>query len=60
MRTLATSNGDSMNATPDRTAENKTAQKPKYETPRIEMLSEKEILSRFQVTQAMATWWGAC
>ena len=49
-----------MNATTDRTPESKTNQKPKYETPRLETLSEKEILSRFQVTQAMATWWGAC
>jgi hypothetical protein len=32
--------------------------KPKYETPRVRVMSEKEILSTFQVTQAMASWWG--
>jgi hypothetical protein len=33
--------------------------RPKYETPRIQEMSEREILNTFQVTQAMQTWWTA-
>jgi hypothetical protein len=33
--------------------------RPKYQTPRIQPMSEREILNTFQVTQAMATWWVA-
>jgi hypothetical protein len=33
--------------------------KPKYETPRVRVMTEKEILNTFQVTQAMASWWAA-
>lgn len=32
-------------------------ERPRYETPRIQALSEQEILSTFQITQSMATWW---
>jgi hypothetical protein len=31
-----------------------------YEPPSIRAISEKEILETFQITQAMASWWGAC
>jgi hypothetical protein len=34
--------------------------RPKYETPRVLQMTEREILNSFQVTQAMATWWTAC
>ncbi|HEY6843046.1 MAG TPA: hypothetical protein VI391_02685 [Thermoanaerobaculia bacterium] len=30
---------------------------PRYEAPRIQVLSEKDILSTFQITQSMNTWW---
>jgi hypothetical protein len=35
----------------------KDESKPKYETPQIKQMSEREILSTFQVTQSMAGWW---
>ena len=31
--------------------------RPAYERPRIQEMSEREILNTFQVTQAMQTWW---
>jgi len=30
---------------------------PTYETPRIQAMSEKEILNSFQITQSMGGWW---
>jgi hypothetical protein len=34
-------------------------QKPKYEAPRIKVLTEEEVLSAFQVTAAgTSMWWG--
>jgi len=30
---------------------------PRYETPRIQAMSEKEILNSFQITQSMGVWW---
>jgi hypothetical protein len=33
------------------------AERPRYETPRIQAMSEKDILSSFQITQSMGTWW---
>ena len=30
---------------------------PRYEAPRIQMMTEREILNTFQITQSMATWW---
>ena len=30
---------------------------PKYETPRIQAMDEKEILNSFQITQSMGAWW---
>lgn len=34
--------------------------RPKYEKPRIQEMSEKQVLSTFQITQAMSTWWSSC
>ena len=34
--------------------------RPVYETPRIQVMSERDILNTFQITQAMTTWWLAC
>ena len=31
----------------------------RYVTPRIQAMTEKEILSTFQITQSMAAWWAA-
>lgn len=42
------------------TREKKDSQvKRPYETPRIQPMSEREILNTFQITQAMQTWWVA-
>ena len=30
---------------------------PRYEKPRIQAMSEKEILNSFQITQSMGVWW---
>jgi hypothetical protein len=35
------------------------ADRPLYETPRIQMMSEKDILNTFQITQSMGVWWAA-
>ena len=29
----------------------------RYETPRIQAMSEKDILNTFQITQSMGSWW---
>jgi len=34
-------------------------QKPKYEAPRIRVMTEQEVLSAFQVTAAGTTMWWA-
>ena len=31
--------------------------RPRYETPSIRAMSEKDILNTFQITQSMAGWW---
>jgi hypothetical protein len=31
---------------------------PPYEKPTITVMSEDEVLRSFQITHAMATWWG--
>ena len=36
------------------------AQRPVYEPPRIQVMTEREILNSFQITQAMSTWWLSC
>jgi len=34
---------------------------PRYEAPKIQAMSEKEILNSFQITQSMGVWWNiAC
>jgi hypothetical protein len=38
-------------------AEHQTQTLPRYETPRIQAMSEKDILNSFQITQSMAGWW---
>ena len=35
----------------------KTTERPRYEPPRIQAMTEREILNTFQITQSMATWW---
>jgi len=30
---------------------------PRYEAPRIQAMSEKDILNSFQITQSMGNWW---
>jgi len=37
--------------------ESKASVRPRYETPRIKAMSEREILNTFQLTQSMAAWW---
>ena len=32
-------------------------QLPRYEPPRIQVMTERDILNTFQITQSMATWW---
>ena len=38
------------------------AERPAYEPPRIQVMTEKEILASFQITQSMVAWWqtGMC
>jgi hypothetical protein len=31
--------------------------RPRYETPKIQAMTEKEILNSFQITQSMGGWW---
>lgn len=37
-------------------------EKPAYEPPRIQVMTEREILTTFQITQSMSSWWisGMC
>jgi hypothetical protein len=30
---------------------------PVYEPPRLQVMTEREILNTFQITQSMNTWW---
>lgn len=42
----------------DSTTIKQAEQKPKYETPRIRVMTEEEVLSAFQVTAAgTSMWW---
>ena len=47
-------------ATPD--GNPRGAERPAYEPPRIQAMTEKEILASFQITQSMVAWWqtGMC
>ena len=40
----------------------KAPELPRYEAPRIQVMTEREILTTFQITQTMAAWWvtGMC
>jgi hypothetical protein len=44
-------------ATQIKIEETKNAALPRYETPRIQAMDEKEILRTFQITQSMGVWW---
>lgn len=33
--------------------------RPGYVPPRVQVMSERDILNTFQITQAMQTWWTA-
>lgn len=37
-------------------------ERPRYETPTIQVMTERQILNTFQITQSMAGWWttGGC
>lgn len=35
----------------------KPSERPAYEPPRIQVMTEREILNTFQITQSMAAWW---
>ncbi len=35
-------------------------ERPQYVKPSIQMMTEREILNTFQITQAMTTWWVSC
>jgi hypothetical protein len=35
----------------------KPSERPRYEPPRIQSMTEREILNTFQITQSMAAWW---
>ena len=30
---------------------------PVYEAPRLQVMSERDVLNTFQITQSMNTWW---
>jgi hypothetical protein len=32
-------------------------ERPQYEAPRMQQMSEREILNSFQITQSMGGWW---
>ena len=35
----------------------RTQERRPYEPPRIQVMSERDILNSFQITQSMASWW---
>jgi hypothetical protein len=35
----------------------KLQERPRYEPPRIQAMTEREILNTFQITQSMTSWW---
>jgi hypothetical protein len=50
--------GEVMNKTVDgQKTETKAQTLPRYEAPKIQAMSEKEILNSFQITQSMGVWW---
>lgn len=46
-----------MNTTTEATVPVVKSERPRYETPKIQALSEREILNNFQITQSMTGWW---
>jgi len=47
-----------MNETPIKPSpETSKTERRAYVTPRVQVMSEKDILNTFQITQAMQTWW---
>ena len=42
--------------------EAKVTDRPRYEAPRLEVMTERQILNTFQITQSMVGWWttGGC
>lgn len=32
-------------------------ERPRYETPRVQVMTEQQILNNFQITQSMGGWW---
>lgn len=40
-------------------SQEKKNDRPAYVAPRVQVMSERDILKVFQVTQAMQTWWVA-
>jgi hypothetical protein len=41
------------------TPETRKTDRPAYVAPRVQVMSEQDILNTFQITQAMQTWWMA-
>lgn len=43
-------------------ADTKPVDRPRYEQPRVTVMTEREILNTFQITQSMMGWWatGGC
>ena len=41
----------------NKTTEAQAQTLPRYEAPRIQAMSEKDILNSFQITQSMGGWW---
>jgi hypothetical protein len=35
----------------------KVDERPRYETPRVQVMTEQQILNSFQITQSMGAWW---
>jgi hypothetical protein len=35
----------------------KALELPVYEAPRLQVMSERDVLNTFQITQSMNTWW---
>lgn len=46
-----------MNQTIEKNTTTPKVDRPRYETPKIQVMSEKDILNNFQITQSMGAWW---
>lgn len=46
-----------MNETQVKPSPEKNTERRAYVAPRVQVMSEKDILNTFQITQAMQTWW---